>query len=144
MAKAIGKKEPWVRLWNRYLRLQQEQRCTTHWLQEAESINLLETSSVTIELKMAITHPLISGTITANKKGNHPKEKSAFNFRPLVIPMSNKKIAKKPLNKSFVKGSIPAACLSLAINPISRLPRISKTLPFVRECLNAIFFVYLS
>ena len=94
-----------------------------------ESINLLETSSVTIELKMAITHPLISGTITANKKGNHPKEKSAFNFRPLVIPMSNKKIAKKPLNKSFVKGSIPAACLSLAINPISRLPRISKTLP---------------
>jgi hypothetical protein len=46
--------------------------------------------------------------------GNQPKDKNVFNFLPLVTPMSSKKIARNPLNKSLVNGLIPSACLALA------------------------------
>ena len=39
------------------------------------------------------------------RETSHVK-KNDFNFLLPVIPISNKKIAKKPLNKSFVKGWI--------------------------------------
>jgi hypothetical protein len=57
----------------------------------------------------------------ANKIGNHPKEKKAFSFLPLVIPISSKKIAKKPLKRSFVKGLMPSACFASAKKPIVKL-----------------------
>ena len=84
---------------------------------------------------MATIEPLINGIMSANKKGNQPKEKNAFSLRPLVIPMSNKKMARKPLNKSLVKGFMPSACLAFAMYPITKLPSMSKTLPLVNECL---------
>ena len=40
--------------------------------------------------------------------------KKDFNFFPLEIPISSKKIAKKPLKRSFVNGLIPSACLAFA------------------------------
>lgn len=104
-------------------------------------INLFEGSEVTNELSIANAEPLISGISNAKINGNHPKEKKAFNFLPLVTPMSSKNIAKKPLNRSFVKGLIPSACLALATNPMIKLPNINKTDPLVRECFtNAVLF----
>lgn len=72
-------------------------------------------SSVTKELNMAIIEPLISGIKIAKIVGNHPKEKNAFNFLPLVIPISKRKMARNPLKRSFVKGFIPSACLAFAM-----------------------------
>ena len=77
-------------------------------------IKRLEVSCTTTELKYAITHPLMSGIKIAKITGYQPKEKNAFNFLPLVIPISKRKIAKNPLNKSLVKGFIPSACLAFA------------------------------
>jgi hypothetical protein len=74
---------------------------------------------------MAIKLPLISGIKMANSIGNQPNEKNDFNFLPLVMPISNKKIARKPLKRSFVNGFIPSACLALAKKPIIKLPRIN-------------------
>jgi len=91
-------------------------------------------SVVTYELTKAITDPFTKGIINAKRKGNHPKEKNDFSFLPLVTPISRRKIAKNPLKRSLVKGLIPSACLVLAKNPITKLPRISKTLPLVKEC----------
>lgn len=108
------------------------------------NINLLPISSVTSELIIAITEPLIIGITIAKIAGNQPKEKKAFSFLPLVMPMSNKNIARNPLNRSFVKGLIPSACFALARYPIIRLPIISKTLPFVNECLIAVRFFIIS
>ena len=82
----------------------------------------------------AAIHPFIKGIVMANTIGNIPNEKNDFNFLPLVIPMSNRKIARNPLNKSFVNGLIPSACLSLAKKPMAKLPSINKTLPLVNEC----------
>lgn len=67
-----------------------------------------------MELSMAKTQPLTKGIIKANRNGNTPNAKNDFNLRPLVIPMSNKKMAKKPLNRSLVNGLIPSACLAFA------------------------------
>lgn len=78
------------------------------------NINLLVISAVTYLLKKANKQPFISGIITANKNGNAPNEKKDFNFLPLVIPISSRKIAKNPLNKSLVNGLIPSACLVFA------------------------------
>ena len=97
-------------------------------------INLLDTSVVTNPLKVANTHPFINGIMIAKAKGNIPYEKNDFSFLPLVIPISKRKMARNPLNKSFVNGLIPSACFALAIKPIIKLPSINKTLPFVREC----------
>ena len=77
-------------------------------------INRLVISDVTKELSMAKIQPFNKGIIKANRNGNNPNEKNDFNFLPLVIPMSNKKMARKPLKRSFVKGLIPSACLALA------------------------------
>ena len=82
------------------------------------NMNRLVISSVTNILAHAKKEPLIRGIKKANKKGNKPKEKNAFNFLPLDIPISNKKLAKNPLNKSLVNGLIPSACFALATNPI--------------------------
>lgn len=76
--------------------------------------------------------------MNANRNGNQPKEKNAFIFFPLLIPISNKKIAKNPLNKSFVNGLIPSACFVSAMNPMSKLPKINKTLPLVNEWRNTL------
>ena len=97
------------------------------------NINRLVISGVTKELIIAITQPLKRGIIIAKIIGNQPNEKKAFNFLPLVMPMSKRKIARKPLKRSFVNGFIPSACLALAKYPITKLPRISNTLPFVKE-----------
>ena len=78
------------------------------------NINRLLMSGVTKALNQAIRLPLINGMKMAKIIGNQPNEKNAFNFLPLVIPMSKRKIARKPLNKSLVKGLIPSACLALA------------------------------
>lgn len=104
------------------------------------NINRLDSSLLTIALAIATKEPLINGTKSANKSGNQPKEKKYFSFLPLLIPISKRKIAKNPLNKSLVKGLMPSACLSLASIPITKLPKISITLPFVKECLIAILF----
>ena len=104
-------------------------------------INRLAISAVTRELSMAKRHPLNNGMMIANKKGNQPKEKNDFNFFPLVIPISSRKMARKPLKRSLVKGLIPSACCALAKKPITKLPRISKTLPLVRECLITVLFL---
>ena len=53
--------------------------------------------------------------------------------------MSNKKMDKNPLNRSFVKGLIPSACFAFARKPISKLPKISRTLPLVMACLKINF-----
>ncbi len=97
------------------------------------NIKRLEKSSVRKELKIAITLPLNKGIKMAKRNGNQPNEKKSFSFLPLVIPISKRKIERNPLNRSFVKGFIPSACFALAIKPINKLPRISKTLPFVNE-----------
>ena len=86
------------------------------------------------ELISAKVHPLINGMIRAKANGNNPNEKNAFSFLPLVMPISKRKIAKKPLNKSLVNGLIPSACFALASNPMTKLPKINKTLPLVNEC----------
>lgn len=96
--------------------------------------NLLAISSVTRELSTAKMDPLINGTTMAKMNGNQPKAKNDFNFLPLVMPISNKKMAKNPLNKSLVNGLIPSACFVLAKNPMTKLPNISNTLPLVKEC----------
>ena len=108
-------------------------------------MNLLVMSSVTKELKIAIIQPLSNGIIIAKINGKTPNEKNAFSFLPLVIPISKRKIARKPLNKSFVNGLIPSACFAFAINPISQLPRINRTLPLVNECFitDGIFILVL-
>ena len=98
------------------------------------NINLFVTSVVTNELNNANKHPFINGTITANTTGNNPNEKNAFSFLPLVMPMSKRKMARNPLNKSLVNGLIPSACFAFAIKPITKLPKINNTLPFVKEC----------
>ena len=71
-------------------------------------------SRVTKELNIAIILPLKRGIIMAKIIGNQPNEKNAFNFLPLAIPMSKRKMARKPLKRSFVNGLIPSACLALA------------------------------
>ena len=76
-------------------------------------INRLEVSVVINPLNHAKALPFTKGITKANAIGNQPFEKNDFNFLPLVIPISNKKIAKNPLNKSFVKGAIPCASLAL-------------------------------
>lgn len=76
--------------------------------------------------------PLIKGMMIANSAVNLPESKKSFNFLPLVIPMSKRKIAKNPLKISVVNGSIPLAYSSEANNPMTRLPRINKTDPFVK------------
>jgi hypothetical protein len=53
--------------------------------------------------------PLKIGITIAKIMGNHPKEKNDFNFLPLVIPISKRKMARKPLKRSFVNGFIPSA-----------------------------------
>jgi len=78
------------------------------------NINRLLMSWVTNELTKATKHPLINGIKMAKMMGNHPNEKNDFSFLPLVIPISKRKIARKPLKRSFVKGFIPSACLALA------------------------------
>jgi len=103
-------------------------------------INRFATSSIIPSIRKATRQPLIKGITKANTTGNHPKEKKDFNFLPLVIPRSKRKMAKKPLNKSFVNGFIPSACFALARYPIARLPKISNTLPLVKECLMAVLF----
>jgi hypothetical protein len=92
-----------------------------------------EKSSVRKELKIAITLPLNKGIKMAKRNGNQPNEKKSFSFLPLVIPISKRKIERNPLNRSLVKGFIPSACFAFAIKPINKLPRINKTLPFVKE-----------
>lgn len=82
----------------------------------------LATSCVTKELSNATIHPFTRGIAAAKMSGNHPCEKKAFSLRPLVIPISNKKMARNPLNKSLVKGLMPSACLALATNPMAKLP----------------------
>ena len=77
------------------------------------NINRLVVSCVTKELNNAMIQPLKSGIKMAKIIGNQPNEKNAFNFLPLVIPMSKRKIARKPLKRSFVNGFIPSACLAL-------------------------------
>ena len=104
------------------------------------NINRLLTSCVTIELNNATVHPLMSGMITAKIKGNHPNEKNAFNFLPLIMPISKRKMARKPLNRSLVNGLIPSACFALAKKPIIKLPSMSNTLPLVKECFMAVRF----
>ena len=64
----------------------------------------LDTSSVTNPLNQAKIPPFTNGINKAKANGNQPWAKKDFNFFQLVIPISNKKIAKNPLNKSFVKG----------------------------------------
>ena len=97
--------------------------------------NLIERSSETQELAKATIQPLNSGVMIAKITGNRPMVKNDFNFLPLLIPISNKKIAKNPLKISFVNGLIPSACLAFASIPITRLPSIKRTLPLVSECL---------
>ena len=53
--------------------------------------------------------------------------------------MSNKKMDKNPLKRSFVKGLIPSACFAFARKPMSKLPKISRTLPLVIACLKINF-----
>lgn len=77
-------------------------------------MNLFETSAIIPSLKKATRQPLSKGIATANATGNHPSEKNDFSFLPLVIPRSRRKMARNPLNRSFVKGFIPSACLALA------------------------------
>ena len=103
-------------------------------------MNRFEASVIIPLLRNATKHPLINGTIKAKANGNHPKEKNDLSFLPLDIPRSRRKIARKPLNRSFVKGLIPSACLALARYPIIKLPSISNTLPLVKECLIAVLF----
>ena len=79
-----------------------------------ENINLLDKSLVTNELSKAKITPLTIGITIAKIIGNQPKAKKVFSFRPLVIPISSRKIAKKPLKISFVNGLIPSACLAFA------------------------------
>ena len=61
------------------------------------------TSSETKPLSMATTQPLNNGIRMAKISVNQPRFRNEPIFLPLVIPMSNKKIAKKPLKISFVK-----------------------------------------
>jgi hypothetical protein len=100
----------------------------------------LATSVIIPSLKKATRHPLNKGITNANAMGNHPSEKNDLSFLPLDIPRSRRKIARNPLNRSFVKGFIPSACLALARYPIIKLPRISRTLPLVKECFIAVLF----
>ena len=85
---------------------------------------------------MATSVPLTRGTTRAKIRGNHPSSRKEFSFFPLVIPMSRRKTAKKPLKMSVVKGLIPSAWASLARKPMARLPRIRITLPLVMACLS--------
>jgi len=100
--------------------------------------NLFPISSINNPLKRAIKHPLNNENPIADAVVNHPFLKNDFNFLPLVIPISNRNIAKNPLNISVVNGFISIACCSFAKSPIIRLDRISKTLPFVKECFNSL------
>lgn len=59
-------------------------------------MNRLDASWVTSTLAQEKKQPLTSGTITANKNGNHPNEKKDFRFLPLVIPISSRNMAKNP------------------------------------------------
>lgn len=107
---------------------------------KTEKINRLATSVMIPSLRRATRHPLNNGINNAKAIGNQPSEKKDLSFLPLVIPRSNRKIARKPLNRSFVKGLIPSACLALARYPIIKLPRIRRTLPLVKECFIAVLF----
>ena len=100
----------------------------------------LETSEVTAALITATKHPLINGITIAKTNGNQPKEKNALSFFPLLMPISNRKIARNPLKRSSVKGFIPSACSALAIKPMHKLPSISSTLPLVNACFNTVLF----
>lgn len=109
-----------------------------------ENIKRLETSLVTIRLNIATILPFKIGIIIANNTGNHPNEKNDCNFLPLVMPISSRKMAKNPLNRSLVNGLIPSACLALARYPITKLPNIKITLLFVKECFIAEDFLIFS
>ena len=63
---------------------------------------------------------------TANTNGKIPNEKNAFNFLPLVMLISRRKIARNPLTKSFVNGLMPSACFALARKPITKLLELIK------------------
>ncbi len=60
------------------------------------NMNLFATSLVMGALTKATMLPFTSGINIENKIGNQPKEKKAFSFLPLVIPMSKRKIARNP------------------------------------------------
>ena len=81
---------------------------------KTEKINRSLTSEVINPLRIATAQPLMIGINAAKAMGNHPNSKKDFIFRPLLIPISNKKMAKKPLNKSLVNGLIPSACFASA------------------------------
>ena len=78
------------------------------------NINLLVVPLVASELNKAKSHPFNKGVNSANRNGNLPKEKKDFNFFPFVITLSKRKIARKPLKRSFVKGLIPSAFFAFA------------------------------
>ena len=77
-------------------------------------MNRLDISWVINELNNATIQPFTIGITMAKITGNQPKDKNVFNFLPLVTPISSKKMARNPLNKSLVNGLIPSACLALA------------------------------
>lgn len=77
-------------------------------------INRDATSEVTSELNKATMAPLSIGIPIAKSTGNHPNEKKDLSFLPLVMPISKRNMARKPLKRSLVKGLIPCACFSLA------------------------------
>jgi len=56
--------------------------------------NLFPISSINNPLKRAIKHPLNNENPIADAVVNHPFLKNDFNFLPLVIPISNRNIAK--------------------------------------------------
>ncbi len=72
-----------------------------------ENISLFPTLSVmNWEIKATQT-PLKSGTSKAKSSKNEPCFLNALNLLAATIPMSNKKMAKKPLKMSEVKCLIP-------------------------------------
>ena len=77
-------------------------------------MNRLVISDVTNWLMKATNEPLNNGMKMAKRIGKDPNEKKAFNFLPLVIPMSKRKIARNPLKRSLVNGLIPSACFAFA------------------------------
>jgi len=75
----------------------------------------------------------MAGIRIANKLTNQPCFLKAEKRLAVTIPISKRKMAKKPLKISVVNGRIPSACFSSATNPISKLPTIINTLPLVKE-----------
>ena len=113
MASAIGKKSPGFD-WGTDIFIAAGTAIYEALAARIAKMNLLEISCVINELNNATIQPFTIGITMAKIIGNHPKDKNVFNFLPLVTPMSSKKIARNPLNKSLVNGLIPSACLALA------------------------------